>query len=178
MPWWRHRMETVSALLAFCAGSSPVTGEFPSQRPVTQSFGFFFDLRLNHRLSKPSRSQWFETPSHSLWRHCYVIRQSVIRFGISKPVGNVTGWLGRSRRTLLYSPSPEAFKLSVGYETWPPIGFLWLACREMGWNRFGYNGLWNHVTDENFRRFLLTTDHRPQKSLPHWGATSSPLAQL
>ena len=31
-------METFSALLAFCAGSSPVTGEFPAQRPVTQSF--------------------------------------------------------------------------------------------------------------------------------------------
>ena len=24
-PWWRHQMETFSALLAFCAGNSPVT---------------------------------------------------------------------------------------------------------------------------------------------------------
>ena len=31
-------METFSALLAFCAGNSPVTGEFPSQRPVTRGF--------------------------------------------------------------------------------------------------------------------------------------------
>ena len=31
-------METFSALLAFCEGISSVTGEFPSQRPVTQSF--------------------------------------------------------------------------------------------------------------------------------------------
>ena len=29
--WCRHQMETFSALLAFCAGSSPVTGEFPAQ---------------------------------------------------------------------------------------------------------------------------------------------------
>ena len=29
--WWRHQMETFSALLALCAGNSPVTGEFPSQ---------------------------------------------------------------------------------------------------------------------------------------------------
>ena len=29
--WWRHQMETFSALLAFCVGNSPVTGEFPSQ---------------------------------------------------------------------------------------------------------------------------------------------------
>ena len=47
-------METFSTLLALCAGNSPVTGEFPAQRPVTQSFGVFFDLRLNKRLSKQS----------------------------------------------------------------------------------------------------------------------------
>ena len=41
--WWRHQMETFSALLALCAGNSPVTGEFPSQRPVTRSFDVFFD---------------------------------------------------------------------------------------------------------------------------------------
>ena len=44
-------METSSALL--------VTGEFPSQRPVTRSFDVFFDLRLNTRL----RHRLFETPS-------------------------------------------------------------------------------------------------------------------
>ena len=36
--WWRHQMETFSALLAICAGNSPVTGEFPAQRPVTRNF--------------------------------------------------------------------------------------------------------------------------------------------
>ena len=69
-PWWRHQMETFSALLALCAGNSPVTGEFPSQRPVTRSFDVFLDLRLNKRLSQQSRRLWFETPSRSLWRHC------------------------------------------------------------------------------------------------------------
>ena len=44
-------METISALLAICAGNSPVTIEFPTQRPVTGSFDVFFDLRLNKRLS-------------------------------------------------------------------------------------------------------------------------------
>ena len=34
-------------LLALCAGNSPVTGEFPSQRPVTQSFDVFFDMHHN-----------------------------------------------------------------------------------------------------------------------------------
>ena len=70
--WWRHQMETFAALLAICAGNSPVTGEFPSQRPVTRSFAVFFDLRLNKRLSKQSWGWWFETPPCSLWRHCKV----------------------------------------------------------------------------------------------------------
>ena len=47
IPWWRHQMEIFSTLLAFCAGNSPVTGEFPSLGPVTRSFDVFFDLRLN-----------------------------------------------------------------------------------------------------------------------------------
>ena len=47
-------MEPFSALLALCAGNSPITGEFTAQRPVTRSFDVFFDLRLNERLSKPS----------------------------------------------------------------------------------------------------------------------------
>ena len=40
-------METFSALLAICAGNSPVTGEFPAQRPVTRSFDVFFDTWIN-----------------------------------------------------------------------------------------------------------------------------------
>ena len=35
--WWRHQMETFSALLALCAGNSLVTEEFPSPRPVSRS---------------------------------------------------------------------------------------------------------------------------------------------
>ena len=48
---------------------SPVTGEFPSQKPVTRSFDVF-DLRMNKRLSKQPRRRWFDPPSLSLWRHC------------------------------------------------------------------------------------------------------------
>ena len=54
-PRWRNQIKTFTALLAICAGNSPVTGEFPAQRPVTQSFDVFFDLRLNKWLSK----QWW-----------------------------------------------------------------------------------------------------------------------
>ena len=68
--WWRHQMETFTALLALCMENSPVTGDFPSQRPVTRSFDVFFDLRLNKRLSKQWWGWWFETLSRPLWRHC------------------------------------------------------------------------------------------------------------
>ena len=73
--WWCHQMETFSALLALCAGNSPVTGEFPSQRPVTRRFDVFYDLRLNKRWSKQLWGWWFQTPSCSLWRHCNVISE-------------------------------------------------------------------------------------------------------
>ena len=62
-------METFSALLAICAGNSPVPGEFPTQRPVTRSFDVFFDLHPNKRLSKQWWGWWFETPPCPLWRH-------------------------------------------------------------------------------------------------------------
>ena len=64
LPWWRHQMETLSALLAICAGNSP------AQRPVTRSFDVFFDLCRNKLLSKQSWGWWFETLSSPLWRHC------------------------------------------------------------------------------------------------------------
>ena len=68
--WWCHQMEKKSALLILCVGNSPVTGEFPSHRPVTRSFDVSFDLHLNKWLSKQSWGWWFETPLRSLWRHC------------------------------------------------------------------------------------------------------------
>ena len=67
-------MMTSSIGNIFCV-PGPLCGEFighrwiPPQRPVTRSFGVFFDLRLNKWLNKQSWSWWFETPSRSLWRH-------------------------------------------------------------------------------------------------------------
>ena len=45
-PWWRHQMETFSALLALCEW----------RRAVSRSFDVFFDLRLNRRLIKQRAS--------------------------------------------------------------------------------------------------------------------------
>ena len=58
-----------SASPAFCAGNSPVTGEFPAQSPVTWSLDVSFDLHLDRQLRKQWRRWWFETLLRSLWRH-------------------------------------------------------------------------------------------------------------
>ena len=89
--WWRHEMETFSALLAICAGNSPVPGEFPTQRPVTRSCNVFFDLRPNKRLSEQWWGWWFATQLWSLWRHRNVINISrsckmLSRIWISKDI--------------------------------------------------------------------------------------------
>ena len=84
MALWRHQMETFSVLLAICAGNSPVSGEFPAQRPVTRSFDVFFDLCPNKRLIKHSWGGWFETPSGSLWRHSNgLLITSIVKRGIT-----------------------------------------------------------------------------------------------
>ena len=65
---WRHQIETFSALLALCAGNSPVTGEFPAQRLVTRSFDAFLSAP-EFPVGKQSWGWWCETSSHLLWRH-------------------------------------------------------------------------------------------------------------
>ena len=66
-------MQTFSALLALCEGNSPVTCEFPSQRPA--ALKFLWSAPLHKLFSKQSRRRWFETPSHSLWCRCNVYCQ-------------------------------------------------------------------------------------------------------
>ena len=113
-PWWRHQMETISALLTLCAGNSPGTGKFPAQGPVTRSFDIFFDLCPNKRLSKQPWAWWFQTPSHPLWRHChdnvYVTNQpSVSDWVVQVPLwpGGLDVWIwnrqpGIDPRTVRY----------------------------------------------------------------------------
>ena len=74
-------MEIFSVLLAICEGNSPVTGEFPAQKPVTRSFDVFFDVRLNKPLSKQSWGGWFEMLSRTFWRHCNDLLEH--SFGVS-----------------------------------------------------------------------------------------------
>ena len=60
-PGWRHQMENFSALLAFCAGNSPVTGEFRAQRPVAWNFDVFVDLRLTVEQTMETLMIWDAT---------------------------------------------------------------------------------------------------------------------
>ena len=66
-----------------------VTGEFPSQRPVTRSFDVFFDLCLNKQLSKQSWVWWFETPSRPLWHHCNAFTCRCVNWTPEYPMRNI-----------------------------------------------------------------------------------------
>ena len=99
--WWRHQMETFSALLAICTGNSPVTCEFPAQRPVTRSFDVLFDLSLNKRLNKQSWGWWFETPLTPLWRHCNVLSDKLGECHVSWMKGVVETLMSNNQRSFL-----------------------------------------------------------------------------
>ena len=64
--WWRHQMETFSALLAHFA----VTGEFPSQRPVTRSFDVFL-------LSVPEQAVEYTVETSAIWDAIALIMTSI-----------------------------------------------------------------------------------------------------
>ena len=67
IPWWRHQMETFSALLAIV-----VVRGFTGLRWIPRTKASDAELWCFlwcARLSKHSRGWWFETLSHPLWRH-------------------------------------------------------------------------------------------------------------
>ena len=68
LAYWRHQMEKLSALLAICAGNSPVTGEFPDKGQWHGALMLSL-VCLNNRIGKQWWGWWFETPSWPLWRH-------------------------------------------------------------------------------------------------------------
>ena len=75
-PWPSSRMMTslngnIFRVIGALCGEFTSHRWIPSHRPVTWSFDVFFNRRLKKRLDKHSSSRWFETPSRSIWRHCY-----------------------------------------------------------------------------------------------------------
>ena len=68
--WWRHQTEYFPRYLPFVRGiyRSPVDSNHKGW--WRGALIFFFDQRLNKRLSDQSGPRRFETPSRSFWRHC------------------------------------------------------------------------------------------------------------
>ena len=129
-------MKTFSALLALCAGNSPVTGEFPSQRPMTRSSDVLFDLRLNKRPSKQSRGWWFETPSSSLWRHRNAMRYNEHQWVLVL----IKRWVWLKTKSILFTPCIGAFNkpspkissqnqavFNVQHSEWCPVWKMYLT---------------------------------------------------
>ena len=112
-------METFSALLAICAGNSPVPGEFPAQRPVTRSFDIFFDLHPNKRLSKQWWGWWFETPSCPLWRHRNVTN---LCYATIQKASNAEGVTWDILLTFICNFRHTTFKLGHVVQKWCRIG--------------------------------------------------------
>ena len=105
--FFSHHLNYLKLLMVYFTDSSV----FPSQRPVTRSFGVFFDLRPNKRLSKQSRHQWFETPSSSLWHHCNDLPTSR-HFDTETPCISIPRTKGKlSRGRWLEMPSHSLWRL-------------------------------------------------------------------
>ena len=100
----------------FVRGNSPVTGEFPTQRPVTQSFDIFFDLHLNKRLSEQSWGWWFETLSCPLWCHCNEYPLSCLCF--SQPSGKHETILFLYKLTLISPMVPRLESLEYSRKSY------------------------------------------------------------
>ena len=69
LPWWRHQIETFSALLDLCEGNSPS----PVNSPHTGQWCGALMFSLIYACTNGwvnTRCWWFETPSRPLWRHC------------------------------------------------------------------------------------------------------------
>ena len=126
--WWRLQTETFSALLNFCAGNSPVTGELPSQRPVTRSFHVFFDLHPSKRLTKQSWDWLFETLFEL--SQCYIVItvKSLTfhtRYHISQTISSdQVKYISQEHGVMINGEKPNLRYLVRLYGKWP-LSFMW-----------------------------------------------------
>ena len=86
--WWRHQMETFSALLILCTGNSPMTGDFTAQKPVTRNFDIFLLCWVNNRDAgdlRRHRAHYDVTVMTRMW--CLSLCSSVTAYNITFPFG-------------------------------------------------------------------------------------------
>ena len=138
-PWWRHQMETFSALLAICAGDSPVTGEFPAQKPP-----LMFSLIctwINGWVNK--------TEADDLRRRC--VHYDVTAMSNQNATKRGRGWVGLIHGILL---TPKVAKLNSSYTkryetklyTRIPDGASVLIWPSVVWQHSGQKNLASHGT--------------------------------
>ena len=136
--WWRHQVETLSALLALCR-------EFTGHRwiPRTKASD---DLRPNKRFSKQWWGWWFETPLPSLWRHC---NGPFVR--ILEPCDDANQVI----RSL--SPSCRATSLALGQSYCNIIQLtLWRICTICVWlHRIKKHPWYNHSKTKHNKTILI-----------------------
>ena len=164
-PWWRHQIETFSALLAFCVGTSLITGKFPTQRPVTRSFDVFSDLCLNKQLSQQWIYLWSDMTSPSLWRHCnaefsHHPAHRVSRWqSIARPISRhhwgtlVMAYLLTGRAILPRSQSASTGEVG---QPWPPA------------SRLASGLVYRH--NSIFVSAFKAAHDDPQENLPFWAS--------
>ena len=68
--WWRHQMETFSALLFFLWGESTGHRWIPLIQARDAELWYFLWSLPGQRVEQTVESLWFETPLRSLWRQC------------------------------------------------------------------------------------------------------------
>ena len=121
--WRRRQMETFSALLALCAGNSPVTGEFPAQRQVTRSFDVSFICAwINHWVNNREAG---DLRRHRAHYGVIVMLSSGIALHYSD--ANVSQIAGNSHVVQLYVKArsftiikvPPYWPLAIGINQWP-----------------------------------------------------------
>ena len=69
---WRHHKETITVLMALCAGNSQVTGEFHSQKASNADFDVGPYKLLNSQMTGNLRLHDVHGTSFQWWYMCYV----------------------------------------------------------------------------------------------------------
>ena len=114
--WWRHQMETFSALLAICAGNSPVPGEIPTQRPVTRSL--MFSLICARKNDWVNNGEAGDLRRHLAHYDVIVMLKTQVWYNLVEIAK--WGWL------LTKQGAISSLVVIIYYPQWPFLDFLYL----------------------------------------------------
>ena len=145
-------METFSALLVLCAGNSPVTSEFPTQRPVTRSF----DVLCLRLLAPETLCFWVVRPSvRSLKYPTNSDRFTPVACLSVRPSGEVSGHLPENA----WREWPEILHADA---SWPPSELIRL------WSQSWFSSVWRrHFYFVKWVKFGIS-GHFPEVGASVW----------